>query len=83
MWHSMWGWDGGWGWFGVAHLLWWAFLIAGAVLLVRALVHRPPADAPADRAFEILRERFARGEIEQAEYDQRLQRLRDSPAPRR
>jgi hypothetical protein len=42
MWRSMWGWDGGWGWFGVAHLLWWAFLIAGAVLLVTG---RPWAQA--------------------------------------
>ncbi|MCC2633175.1 MAG: hypothetical protein K0S48_1061 [Ramlibacter sp.] len=41
MWGHMWAWDGswagGWGWFGLLHLAWWLLLIAGAVLLVRAL----------------------------------------------
>lgn len=83
MWHSMWGWDGGWAWFGTMHVLWWALLIGAAVVLIRAIQGGPAAvRPPADRAFEILRERFARGEIDQAEYDQRVQRLRDGPAPR-
>ena len=36
---------------------------------------------PVDRAFEILRERFARGEIDQGEYDQRVQHLKEGRAP--
>ena len=83
MWHYMWGWDGGWGWFGVMHLLWWALIIAGAVLLYRSLAGRSlSGGAPADRSFEILRERFARGEIDQREYDERFQHLKDGPGSR-
>jgi len=81
MWHSMWGWDGGSAWFGVVHLLWWALVIAAVVVLLRWIAAGPTRRSPADRAFEILRERFARGEIDQAEYDQRLQRLKDGSGP--
>ena len=34
-----------------------------------------------DGLIEILRERFARGEIDQREYDERVQHLRDGPGP--
>lgn len=76
MWHGMAGWwDNGWGGglaFGVAHLLWWAALIVAVVLIVRWLGgdrrnrHGP---APQDRALSILKERYARGEIDKAEFD--------------
>lgn len=74
----MWGWDGGWGmgwgWFGLMHLVWWLLLIAGAVVLVRALMggraHRR------DSAMDILRERYARGEIDASEYAERSKHLR-------
>ncbi|HYD76387.1 SHOCT domain-containing protein [Ramlibacter sp.] len=73
MWHPMWGWDGGWGWFGLMHLVWWVLLLAGAIVLVRALLRggKPRQDS----ALQILRERFARGEIDAAEFDQRRQQL--------
>lgn len=76
MWGHMWGWDGswgmGWGWFGLAHLLWWLLLIAGAIVLVRAL----GADRRGrDSALDILRERYARGEIDQREYEERRKQL--------
>lgn len=78
MWHAMWGWDGNEAWFGLAHLLWWAIAIGAVVLLVRALARGTGGDrAAADRALAILRERFARGEIDQAEYEQRLRGLRE------
>jgi putative membrane protein len=76
MWNHMWGWDGswglGWGWFGLMHLVWWLLLIAGAVLILRAVLggrwrRRDPLD--------ILRERYARGEIDQAEYEERRKLL--------
>lgn len=77
MWNGMhWGWDGmGWAGFGLAHLLWWALVIAGAVWLVRSLAGgRGPLRE--DRAESILRERYARGEISQEEYDERLRHLK-------
>lgn len=76
MWGHMWGWDGswgmGWGWFGLVHLLWWLVLVAGAVVLVRALAGRRSGR---DRAMDILRERYARGEIDRSEYEERRKQL--------
>ncbi len=80
-WHGM-GWDGmgwggmGWGWLFVV------VLVIGVVLLVMALVRRwngpreEPRGAGRSRAHEILDERYARGEIDTAEYQDRLQQLR-------
>lgn len=76
MWGHMWGWDGswgmGWGWFGLAHLLWWLLLIAGAIALVRAL---GAGRRGRDSAMDILRERYARGEIDRGEYEERRKQL--------
>lgn len=72
------GWGGGWGgpWmYGVFHLLWRALIIVGAVLLVRWLMgtgHRS-REGEEDRALAIVRERYARGEIDKAEFDARKQ----------
>lgn len=66
--------DYGWGWmlFGGLHMLaFWVLVIVGIWLLVRALTgtNRPPPHhkTPVD----ILKERYARGEIDKAEYEQR------------
>jgi hypothetical protein len=73
MWNEMSQWLGGWGWFfGLMHLAWWALLVAGAVIVVRYLVGERRTD---DRSREILRERYARGEIDQREYDERMRHL--------
>lgn len=79
MWHSMWGWDGGWswGWFAFMHVLWWVLIAAGLVAAFQWITGRRLRDTPAgERAFAILRERFARGEIDQAEYDERTRVLK-------
>jgi putative membrane protein len=78
MWGSMAGWGGGpgWGWYGVTHLLWWALVVVAIVLLARRAVGRgrePPSNV--DRALEILRERYARGEIDAQEFEQRKRDL--------
>ncbi len=64
---------GGMGLFGLGHLLWWALLIAGGVLLVRWLLRGAGfAERPNEgRALSILEERYARGEIDKAEFDAR------------
>ncbi|WP_198152899.1 SHOCT domain-containing protein [Pseudofrankia sp. DC12] len=86
---------GGWGWFAMSlgMLLFWAVLIVGAVLVVRALTNagdrgrsemRPPAgpaatDGPVRPSPEqILADRFARGEIDEKEYRARLAALRET-----
>jgi putative membrane protein len=42
----------------------------------------PPSAArpPEDRALALLRERYARGELDTAEYEERRHRLRDEPS---
>jgi putative membrane protein len=73
----MMGWHGGMGGWGalvmaVLWVLFWAAVIVGVVLLARgtAATTRPPA--PAD----VLADRFARGEINEEEYQSRLAVLR-------
>jgi putative membrane protein len=56
-----------------ANLLFWALVVVGVIVLVRSL-RRAPADRP--RAEELLAERFARGEIGEQEYRERLDVLR-------
>ena len=66
----------GWGWtlMTISMLVFWGLLIAGGVLIYRAI------NQPADGAFaspqpspeQVLAERFARGEIDEQEYERRL-----------
>jgi Predicted membrane protein len=71
------GWGGGWGvgsMFGIAHLLWWVLLIVAVVLVVRWLLdggRSPGRSNGDDRALAILKERYARGEIDKPEFDAR------------
>jgi putative membrane protein len=70
-------------------LVFWALLVGAVVLLVRTLgrhadtggaTNPPPADG-ASNAEHLLAERFARGEIDEAEYTQRLAVLRGASGP--
>ena len=58
----------GWAWL-VVWLLFLAVLVVGIVFLVRSLPDRD--DRSASRAMAILEERFARGEIDREEFDER------------
>ena len=85
--HMMgWGWGWGGGWAGmvsywVMHLLWWALLIAAVVLLVRwESADRRHRRGMEDSALAILRERYARGEIDQKEFDERMRFLKGERA---
>jgi putative membrane protein len=80
MWHQMWGWDGswgaGWGWFGLMHLAWWLLVIAALVAVFRwGTAGRPRGEPAPGRPLEILRERFARGEIDAQEFADRKRTL--------
>ncbi len=70
-----WGWHMWWGVWGVGMmlfmLLFWVVLIAGVVAVLRWLFGRPGsggAGTRADRALEILKERYARGELTREQY---------------
>ena len=78
----MWGGDmmgwGGWGWFGVLHmLLWWLLIILGIVVLAKWLFGGGVGGrkAATQRALEILAERYARGEINKEEFEQKRRDL--------
>lgn len=75
---------GSWGWdytlMFVGMALFWSLLIVGIFLLIRFVGHDsgepPPRSLPRHSAEKVLAERFARGEIDEAEYRNRLTVLR-------
>ena len=77
----MWGYDGfGFGGFGmgIGMLVFWGLVIAGIVLLVRS-VGRSSGGGERERdktALDILRERYARGEIDKTEFEQKRDDLK-------
>jgi putative membrane protein len=74
-----WGW-GSWILMTVAMVVFWAALITGAVLAVRYAVSARRADtnpaALSTRAEELVAQRYARGEIDEDEYQGRVALLR-------
>ncbi|HEX6320159.1 MAG TPA: SHOCT domain-containing protein [Burkholderiales bacterium] len=80
---DMMGWGGGWGWsiFGLVHMvLWWLLIILGIVVLAKWLFGSSSSGGGSsigteDRALAILRERYARGEIDKTEFEARKRDL--------
>ena len=73
---GMWNW--GWGIFGASHMvLWWILIILGIVVLIKWLFGGSSRrdSGTADRALEILKERYARGEIGKDEFEQKRRDL--------
>ena len=80
MWGEMgtmgWGW--GWGMLGAAHMvLWWVLIILGIAVLAKWLFRSstPDGRATGGNALEILKERYARGEIGKDEFEQKKRDL--------
>lgn len=78
--HGMMGWGGGFGgWFmgPIMMLIFLALLVGAVVLIVRLLGGEigGKSQRGADRSLEILRERFAKGEIDDEEFDRRKKSL--------
>ena len=79
----MWGgYDYGWGWgmgFGmISMVLFWVIVILGIVVLVRWIGTGPSGGAgqtPAKTALDILKERYARGEVGREEFEQKKRDL--------
>lgn len=67
------------GWFGglVMMLLMIALIVGAVVVTLRLLGHGPAGRSP-DRALDILNERFARGEIDGTEFEERRRALQES-----
>ena len=75
----MWGGYGYSPWWGFATMAFWALIVVAVTLIVIWVVRRPqgPPVLPGgeDRALSVLRERYARGEIGQDEYERMRQTL--------
>lgn len=78
----MWGNMGSYGWGsmgfgGIGMLLFWGLVIAGIVVLVRGLTRSDAAETglPKKSSLDILRERYARGEIQREEFEQKKRDL--------
>ena len=74
---NMMGYGGGWGFVGVVHmLLWWVLIILAIAVLIRWLIGGTGrSGSSSDRSLEILRERYARGEIDKNEFETRKRDL--------
>lgn len=83
MWGHMDGWGPGWGWFAVGHVLWWVLLIVALIALLRWTIPSGGlrTGAATDNALALLRERFARGEIDENEYEARKRTLTRKDGP--
>lgn len=77
----MWGYDGfgyGGGGMGIGMLLFWGLIIAAIVVLVRGFGGTSRGNAPRlpeKTALDILRERYAKGEIDKAEFEEKRRDL--------
>ena len=76
----MWG-DYGWGWgmgFGmISVVLFWVLVILGIVILVKWIAGSSagPSPPPAKTALDLLTERYARGEIDKHEFEEKKRDL--------
>lgn len=89
--HDMSGW--GYGLMTLSLVLFWGLVIAAIVLMIRYFgrsgqqtgpgQHPGPPAATRSTAEQLLSERYARGEIDDAEYQRRLTTLREASGPAR
>jgi len=60
------GWSGGW-----MMILWWGIIIAAIYLVVRAITQQKGGTTGEQSALEILKKRYARGEISKEEFNEK------------
>lgn len=67
---------GGFGFGGIFMILWWILIIVGIVVLVKWVLGSSASQGgSAGKALDILKERYARGEIDEQEYQKKKQDL--------
>lgn len=67
-----------WGWWGIGWIfmiLFWGFVILCLILLVRWLIGMGKTSRPEETPLDILKKRYARGEIDKEEFEQKKKDL--------
>ncbi len=75
--HDMPGWGGHW-FGGVFMILFWVLVIVGIVVLIRGISSRSGVGSPtsSESPIEILKRRYAKGEIDKAEFEEKKKDIR-------
>ncbi len=67
-----------WGWWGIGWIfmiIFWGLLIVGLIFLIRYLIGAPKTGKSEESALDILKKRYARGEINKEEFEQKKRDL--------
>ena len=86
LWSSFYGWQGGYGmmgpgwgvmggFMGIGMVIFWGLIIWGIVVLVRGVVPGNHYSGQSDSALEVLKRRYARGEISKEEFEEKKRDL--------
>jgi len=73
--YPMMGWDGGGVFGGVFMLFWWVLIVVGIVALVKWVMNQSSERREGKSPLEILKERYAKGEIDKKDFEERKKEL--------